>query len=131
MPNVGTAEVELAAVEAASVSAAPSPPEGVTVVEPLAIITLVTVDCWAARVLPSTDEPGIVVRKVEVIGLAAVPLLDAEVVMLGVLLVEVIVPFAAVDVDACPAADDEVEDKLVLLEPAAPVSVLSQVKLPT
>lgn len=59
-------------VSLAAVAAAPSKAE-VTVVEPLALITLVTVDCccWA-EVWPSSDEvPEMVVRKVEVLGLAA------------------------------------------------------------
>lgn len=60
------------AVSLAAVAAAPSKAE-VTVVEPLALITLVTVDCCCcAEVWPSSDEvPEIVVRKVEVLGLAA------------------------------------------------------------
>lgn len=69
LSDAGAELVEV--VSLAAVSAAPSSSVEVTVVEPLALITLVTVDC-CADVCPSSDEvPEMVVRKVEVMGLVA------------------------------------------------------------
>jgi len=68
LSEAGAGLVEV--VSLACVAPAPSTAE-VTVVEPLALITLVTVDCCWADVWPSPDEvPEMVVRKVEVMGLA-------------------------------------------------------------
>lgn len=97
------AGVELVDVDTDAIaSVEPSAAAEVTVVEPLAIITLVTVDCCAE---PRVDDAGIVVRKVEVTRLPVLrPLVASDEEMLVITVLATSVLFAVLDIEAKPVA---------------------------